>query len=244
MAVTPTVETAEVIANYKLYAEAMFADDAPYAKAKQELKDDFEGFGLVNAEYGQVLAQTLAGMATQVNSEALKAGQTTMTLAKDVALKQAQTDLVTRQTRGYDDNQLLKVVEHYSGIAQFAVNAGNADNIQSTIAILNTKIGQVESRVDDGTYIPEPLPDEILDKVDTVTFTSVTATTFRASWTTITGATSYIAYIDGVSQGSTNLGYIDFTGGTASTKYSVEVVAYSGAVEGKHALAKIVTTTA
>lgn len=153
-----TTEATEIVDNYKLFSEAMFADDSPYAKSTAQLREVFEDYGLTTVEHGQVLAQTISQMATSTNSQAMDTASRTVLLSKDVDLKEKQATLVERQARGYDDNLLLKVVEHYSGVTQYAVNAGDADNIQSTIAVLNTKIMQVEERVDNGTYVPEPLP--------------------------------------------------------------------------------------
>ena len=247
MAVTAeaSVETGVVIENYKAYASAMFAEGSPYQLAKTDIKDLFHEFGLVNAEHGQVLAQTLAQLATSANSEALKAGQSTLTLSKDVALKQAQAELVIRQTRGYDDNLLVKVTEFQSGVTQFAVNAGG-DNIQASVDNLNVKINQVETRVDNGTYIPDALPDEILVAPTVNLSTSITSVSFRVNWNTVVGATSYVCYIDGidVSSAGQNETFVDFTGATPDTKYAINVVAYSNTTKGKLSNTIITTTLA
>ncbi len=220
-----SAQTQEVIDNYKAISVAMFAEDSAYSNAKKEITETFNNFGLVNAEHGQVLAQTLAQLASQGNSEALRAGQTMLTLAEDVELKKAQTKLVLRQERGYDDNQLIKVTEFQSGVTQFAVNAGDANNIQSSVSLLNAKIAQVEDRVADFTPVQ---PESIVYAGPTgLIATDVTQTTMKISWDALPAlvAEEYVLFVDGVARSGTNLLYADLSGLTAGTKYAFSVQA-------------------
>ena len=220
-----SAETTEVIDNYKAYAGAMFAEGSPYQLAKTDIKELFHEFGLVNAEHGQVLAQTLAQLATSANSEALKAGQSTLTLSKDVALKTAQANLVIRQTKGYDDNLLVKVTEFQSGVTQFAVNAGEATAIQESVNQLNAKVAQVEHRVAD-LVVVNPV-DSVLP-APVLTIGTVTATTIPLTWVAISGATEYVVWVNGVaSSGTANL-YTTLDGLTASTTYAINIQALVG----------------
>ena len=224
-----TAQTVEIIANYKEFSKAMFAEDSPYQLAKKELLDIFDSFGLVNAEHGQVLAQTLAQMATSANSTAMQTAQTTLTVSKDVALKEAQTGLVTRQNKGYDDNLLVKVTEFQSGITQYAVNAGDPANIQQAVSLNNAKIAQVEGRVEGFTPV---IPDvEVYGAPASVAIASTVAGEIQVSWLVVAGlpvgttVDEYNVYIDGVLEATTTELSQTITGLTSGTKYAVTVSA-------------------
>lgn len=219
-----TAETDIIVLNYQAYAEAMFGPNSAYSKAKAEIVETFDNFGLINEESGKILAQTLGGMATQANSDALRSAQSTLTLAEDIKLKQAQTLLVARQKDGYDDNLALKIVEHQAGVTQFAVNAGDADTIQQTVAILNSKIKQVEDRIDG--LVPVDPASVVYEAPASLAVASITATTAYVSWDALPAgvvADEYVLFVDGVARAGTGLLYASLDGLTTGTKYALNV---------------------
>ena len=216
-----TKETLEIIANYKEYANAMFDADSAYSKAKKEMTDTFDKFGLTGAEFGQVLAQTLSQMTVQTNSEALKTAQATVLLSQDVLLKIAQTSLVTRQEKGYDDNLLVKTAEFQSAVTQFAVNAGGKQ-IQESVNLLNAKIAQVEHRVAD-LIVVDPVDSVVSAPLMTVG--TVTTTTIPLTWLAIDGASEYTIWVDGVARAGTSNLYTELDSLTPDTNYALNIQA-------------------
>jgi len=235
-----TKETLEIIANYKEYAKAMFDADSAYSKAKAEMTETFNQFGLSGPEFGQVLAQTLAQMTVQTNSEALKTAQATVLLSQDVLLKIAQTSLVTRQEKGYDDNLLVKTAEFQSAVTQFAVNAGG-EQIQESVNLLNAKIAQVEHRVAD-LIVVDPVDSVVSAPVMTVG--TVTTTTIPLSWLAIDGASEYTVWVDGVARAGTSNLYTELDSLTPDTNYALNIQALVNGTLSRMSTTVIVKTNA
>lgn len=228
---------------YETITTKMLGETGSQKKAIDLIESTFERLELTSEDKGKILAEIAVQTTVQFNKDAKDAALELIKMEPDFELKQAQRDFTIRQTQGYDDNLLLKIVEEQGGLASFAVNAGS-DSAQTTINDLKTKMAAVEGRV-------QPLSNETVVVATQITpvptnfvATTITDTTISLSWTAVTNATSYLVYKDGVlASTSGNVTYND-TGLTANTKYAYTVKASINGIKSDHTNALVIKTSA
>ena len=223
------------ILKYKAFAEAMMGKDSIQSGMIAEMLEQFNTFGLDTAQMGEAMVQLVATTSASFNKDA-------MTAATDFDYKEAQVELLKRQEQGYDDNMLLKIVEHQSGLASFAVNAGS-DTAQSAIDALKDKMAAVEMRVklaSGGPNCPTiprvvPVPTNFRD-------TTIAATEVDLAWDGVVDATQYVLYRDGVEIATNGALTFKDTGLTTATKYAYTLKAMVNNLESNNTKVLIVTT--
>ncbi len=225
----------DIITDYKLLAKEMLGPDSVQEGMIKSLATSFNEFQLSNEQVGEVLAQLVVSTSAAFNKDALSA-------ATDWDTKEAQAELIRRQVQGYDDNMLLKVVEHQAGLASFAVNAGS-DDAQAAINSLLQKMVAVEARVPDltGGQVCPTLP-TVVPVPSNFTVTNVIATEVDLQWNNVINATDYLVYRDGVLIATTHQLSLTDTGLTSLTKYIYSVKASINGLESNYSNAIIATT--
>ncbi len=227
-----TIDMTEFAAAYKDIAAEMLGTDSIQIKMIASIKEAFDEFGLDNEQMGQVFSELAVQTAVAFNKDAIAAVTEVAKIDMDIDYKAAQTELVLRQKQGYDDNMLLKIVEHQASLASFAVNAGS-NTAQSTVTLLKDKMVHVENRVI--PLVPRVAPSNLIAE-------NVTSNSLTLSWGEVFNAASYTIYRDGVQIGTSTLGAFNDTGLTASTEYEYTATATITGVEGQPSAPVLVTT--
>ena len=241
---TPQVRTAgptaqgldEVVKNYKTMVKTMIGSESIQADVMAQLKASFDDFGLDQSQMGEVIAQVMIATSTAYNKDALG-------VAAELELKEAQIELIKRQALGYDDNMLLKIVEHQASLASFAVNAGSK-TAQSTIDALKQKMAAVEGRVQPrpGQGVCPPIA-RVISIPTNFHIDLTTATTVKLTWDSVIDADQYKIYRDGnLIATESKLMLVDDQLIT-KTKYAYTVKAVSQSLESGHSDVEIATTS-
>jgi len=208
----------EIVADYKTFADAMLGPNSTQEKLLLSLKDVFDLWQLSNEQMGEVMGTLISSVAASYNKDAL-------TAATDWETKEEQALLLARQAQGYDDNMLLKIVEHQAGLASFAVNAGSK-TAQEPIDLLIKKMTAVEERVPrlDGQPNCPVLPTVVAIPTNVIV-TNATETAVDLAWDPALNATQYLVYRDGVLSATTDLLTHTDTPLVGGTKYVYSVKA-------------------
>ena len=245
MAIEEPVKRIDTFTDY--YEKAivkMVGQEGAQNKAIELITKTFENLELTSEQKGTILAEIAVQTTVQFNKDATNAALELIKMEPEFELKAANRDLVIRQTQGYDDNMLLKLVEEQGGLASFAVNAGS-DTAQTTINDLKSKMAIVESRVQQlngSSSCPTPTP---VTPIPTgFISTSITNNSIALSWNPVVNATSYLVYKDGlIVATSGSLSFID-TELDAETKYAYTVKASINGELSDHTNALVIKTSA
>lgn len=220
----------------------MVGEESAQVKALDIIAKAFDDAGISTEQKGIAMTEMAVQMAVQFNKDATQAALEIIKMEPEFELKASQRDLTIRQTQGFDDNLLLKIVEEQGGLASFAVNAGS-DTAQNTINDLKLKMQAVETRViplGEGSNCPIPTP---ITPVPTNFHSgSITSDMISINWNPVVDASSYLVYKDGIlvsTQG--HLSFID-TGLTADTKYAYAVKASIYGVLSDYTNTLVITT--
>ncbi len=217
----------KIATDYKTLAAVMMGPGSTQAAQLKLLQESFDLFQLSNEQMGEVIAQTMAATSASFNKDAI-------TAATEYDTKNEQALLLKRQIQGYDDNMLLKIVEHQAGLASFAVNA-NANNAQEPIDALKQKMVAVEARVQplDGSDSCPAIP-RVVPPPSNLIVTNVIETGIDLQWDSVIDATQYLVYRDGILiSTSDKLTHVD-TGLTTLTKYVYAVKASISGLESNY----------
>jgi len=186
------------LADYEKISVKMLGATSIQEAMLKSIDELFDDFSIDNQSKAQVLTEIAVQTATAYNKDAIAAAMEVIKLDFESDVKVAQVKLIERQEQGFDDNMLLKIVEHQASLASFAVNAGS-DTAQVTIDSLKDKMLAVEQRVQsiDGEANC-PLPPRITPVPQNLIAANITDTVIELSWSSVVGATSYLLYKDGV----------------------------------------------
>lgn len=245
MAIEEPVKRIDTFTDY--YEKAivkMVGQEGAQNKAIELITKTFEDLELTSEQKGTILAEIAVQTTVSFNKDATNAALELIKLEPEFELKAANRDLVVRQTQGYDDNMLLKLVEEQGGLASFAVNAGS-DTAQSTINEFKTKMSLVQARVKeiDGSFNC-PLPTPITPIPTNFISTEITNSSISLAWNAVVDATSYLLYKDGILISTSGaLVYID-TELNAETKYAYTVKASINGILSDHTNALVIKTSA
>jgi len=219
------------LVDYEKISVKMLGASSIQTNMLKSIQELFDNFSLDSQSSAQVLSEIAVQTSVQYNKDAIGAAMELIKLDYEADVKKEQAKLIIRQKQGYDDNMLLKIVEHQAGLASFAVNAGS-DTAQTTIDSLKQKMTAVENRVIslDGEA-QCPAPPNITPVPQNLSITNISDTVIDLSWSAVAEATSYLLYRDGVliaTQGSLtfNDDELDF-----ETKYAYSVKASIAGVE-------------
>ena len=234
---------------YEQCVTKMLGATGAQANALANIAKSFENLGLSTEQQGILLGELAVQTSVQFNKDATNAALEIIKLEPDFELKSAQRDVAIaqakftdRQTQGYDDNMLLKLVEEQGGLASFAVNAGS-DSAQTAINSLKEKMSQVEARVLPLSGLPQcPTPTPITPVPSGLIPSLISATSITISWNPVSNATSYLVYRDGLLVATS--GSLNFTSNelTPNTKYAFSVKASINGELSDHTNALVVTT--
>jgi len=213
---------------YKQISASKNESDSGLDKSFAAIIKQFDEYGLTHEEKAKYIAEMYSKTASEIDKNSSTSALQLMKQEADTPLKCAQVELVERQTQGYDESMLIKIMEQQGGLASFAVNS-DSDFAQDTINDLKCQMAQIQSR-------SEPLPDEIVCVITgaptpvpaNLNVTNITDTSMLISWASVTGATSYQLYMDGVEIQSGSELFLQLGGLTALTKYSFNIRATAG----------------
>lgn len=222
--------TTEFTSKYVSIAEKMLDKESIFDKQLAKLKEKFDEFGLTNEQLAEATANMFIQVSIAYNKDAIGATNALIKQEASEPTSIAQTALLERQRQGYDDNTLNKINEQKASVASFAVNAGST-SAQSALDSMNQTMEQALGRVQavDGQE-PCPALPLIVTPPDNLGTDSKTDTTITLSWSTVTNATSYELFVDGISFLTSSQTIHTITSLVPSTKYSFAVRAYIGTV--------------
>ncbi len=215
---------------YKDISTNMTAVGSIYDTMMKELNSRFDDFGLDAIERAKLVAQTVMTLMPQYEQMASKATLDILNIEAERPIKDSQRKEVDRKSQFYDDKLLIEMIGKQGDLASFAVNA-NSSTAQDSINDLKSKMTALTNRVVPLTGESTcPVPDPIIPVPATVVPSSITDTTLTLTWASVTGATSYVVYRDGVQIASTGLLFINDSGLTQLTKYAYNVKVVSGSL--------------
>lgn len=236
---------------YSQIVTQMFGEEGVQKKSIDNIVSAFEELELSSEQKGTLVGELAVQTAINLNRDATNASIELIKLEPEFELKSAQRDvsiaqakLTDRQTQGYDDNLLLKLVEEQAGLASFAVNAGS-DTAQTTINDLKTKMLKVQERVLPLSGLPScPAPTPITPVVNNFIASGITNNTIVLSWDAVVGGTSYLLYKDGILTSTSSALTFTDTGLDANTKYAYTVRASIDGELSNHTKALVIKTSA
>lgn len=220
----------------------MVGEESAQVKALDMIAKAFDDAGISTEQKGIAMTEMAVQMAVQFNKDATQAALELIKMEPEFELKASQRDLTIRQTQGFDDNLLLKIVEEQGGLASFAVNAGS-DTAQNTINDLKLKMQAVETRVvaiGGGDNCPLPTP--ITPIPANLKSTQITNDSIAIAWNQVIGATSYLLYFDGVLVSTQGELFAIFPNLQPNTKYTFTVKASINGILSDYTNALVVTT--
>lgn len=252
MAVEEPVGRIDDLTNYyEQIVTKMFGATGAQKKSIDNIVSAFENLELSSEQKGTLLGELAVQTAINLNRDATNSAIELIRLEPEFELKSAQRDVslaqakqIDRQTQGYDDNMLLKLVEEQGGLASFAVNAGS-DTAQATINELKAKMQLVQARVKPLSGLPScPTPTPITPVVNNFIASGITNNTIVLSWDAVVGGTSYLLYKDGILASTSSALTFTDTGLDANTKYAYTVIASINGILSNHTTALVVKTSA
>ena len=215
---------------YKDISTNMTAVGSIYDTMLKKLEESFTNYGLDATQKAQILSQAIMSIMPQYEQMASKATLDVLNIETERPIKDSQRKEVDRKIQFYDDKLLIEIIGKQGDLASFAVNA-NSSTAQDTINDLKSQMTALTNRVIplDGE-LTCPVPDPIIPVPATITASLITDTTLSLTWASVTGATSYVVYRDGVQIASTGLLFINDSGLTQLTKYAYNVKVVSGSL--------------
>ncbi len=228
---------------YSQILESTLADDSIISRNMAAIIEQFDIYGLTNEEKAKYIAEMYVNTTNEGAKTSANAALQVMKQEAETPLKCAQVELVERQTQGYDESMLIKIMEQQGNLASFSVNA-DSDYAQDTINDLKCQMSQIQSRsvaLPDETVCvisgaPTPIPGNLRS-------TTVTDTTIRMVWNAVAGSSSYQLYMDGIEVSSGGDLFFDAPALTQLTKYSFNVRATKGGnASGLSSTVTVVTT--
>jgi len=219
------------INDYKKMSVVMLGNGSIQNAMLVSLEEAFREFQLTNEQVGEIIGQVAIQTAAAYNKDALTALEMLIKAEQDLEVKKAQAELLRRQKQGYDDNMLLKIVEHQASITSFAINA-NSKSAQETINTLKAKMVSVEARVKTISGTPPIItPPLVVPAPTNPRTTIVSSTEIDIVWDAVVGATQYFLYRDGVLIATSAALLHNDDSLTAATKYAYSVKASINGVE-------------
>jgi hypothetical protein len=215
---------------YKDISTNMTAVGSIYDTMMKKLEDSFTNFGLSEEQKAQLISQAVMTIMPQYEQMASKATLDILNIESERPIKDSQRKEVDRKYQFYDDKVLIEMIAKQGDLASFAVNA-NSSTAQDTINDLKAKMVALTNRVVslDGESAC-PAPDPIIPVPATVSASAITDVSLTLTWASVSGATGYVVYRDGVQIASTGLLYINDSGLTQLTKYAYNVKVVSGSL--------------
>lgn len=215
---------------YKDISTNMIAVGSIYDIMLKKLEESFTDYGLDATQKAQILSQAIMSIMPQYEQMASKATLDVLNIETERPIKDSQRKEVDRKIQFYDDKLLIEIIGKQGDLASFAVNA-NSSTAQTTINDLKSQMTALTNRVMplDGV-LTCPVPDPIIPVPATITASLITDTTLSLTWASVSGATGYVVYRDGVQIASTGLLFINDSGLTQLTKYAYNVKVISGSL--------------
>ena len=221
---------------YVAIAEKMLDKESIFDKQLDNMKTKFDEFGLTNEQLAEATTQMFIQVSIAYNRDAVGATNALLKQEASEPTSIAQTALLERQAQGYDDNTLNKINEQKASVASFAVNSGSPsaqsalDSMNQTMEVALGRVKEVEGQ-DLCPALPTIVPSPTNLGTESKTDTSITI-----SWSTVTNATSYEVFMDGVSIMTTSQTINTISSLVASTKYNFAIRAYVGTLVSNFAI--------